>query len=220
MQSRSRSPSRRLSKSPDRSYNKGSPSRSRYVKSTKNKSSQEEYTFPIGLHADIDQSIIQKMDFDGLIHLLTIDRSPKLRKVVYDHLSIIINNTPNFRTKLQDYGYQLLLLRELSLLKKLLIDHPKLLPALSTKIDFTDTIQLEDFLSLLNKKEVKSFLNRYTQSIEIEYAADNIKDINDILKAAIETNNTDMIEQIKKWYKYIENTYHELNILTNQLNSL
>ncbi len=41
---------------------------------------QDEYVFPVGIVEDIDENIIKQLDFDGLINLLTVNRTPQLRK--------------------------------------------------------------------------------------------------------------------------------------------
>ena len=35
---------------------------------------------PVGLHEDIDENIIKQLDFNGLINLLKVNRTPQLRK--------------------------------------------------------------------------------------------------------------------------------------------
>ncbi len=240
----SRSPSPQRSRSPRRSPRRRSPSRSysrspsprrrsisaprRRSISTKDKYAlykyQKEYVFPVGIHQDIDENIIKQLDFDGLINLLTVDRSPQLRKIVHLHIQDIIDNTPDFEYKNLDYSQQLLLLRELTLIKKLNDQykiHNKnfIIKNLAGYIETGDQIQLMDYLSMIDKKQSESYIYGYTKDIDLKDIGYILEQVNLILDAAILINNTTIIRIIKNWYKNVaSNTYQQLQLLTTKLN--
>lgn len=66
-------------------------------------------------------------------------------------------------------------------------------------IDIDNDVELKDYLSLLNKNQAKSFISLYFVDIETDIQ-DDIQAINTILSTAIETNNNNIVKEIKKWY--------------------
>ena len=161
----------------------------------------------------IDENILNQLDFDGLIHLLTIDKSQKLRNMVVLHLQTIIKNTNDFKDSFMDYMLQLFILRELTILKQLkkynFINH------LSDYIDIENTFQLMDYLSLLDEKASKNYIEVYINNNDI----DGLDNINILLDAAILVNNKVIIDYIKSWYlRRALDTHNQLNLLSKKLN--
>lgn len=223
-----RSRERYRSRSP--SFGRGSPTRSRSISPQRSRSPsskiirkkyalykpQPEYMFPVGIMADIDQNIVMQLDFEGLINLLSVDRSPRLRQIVYQHLQTIINNTKRFENHHESFGYDLLLLREITLLKKLMSMYD-IGENLGRLVDVDDEILLNDYLSLLNSKQSKKYIKQF--AVDMYEIDSNIDMITTILNSAIEVNNTTIINYVKEWYAdEADSTYKKLELLKNQLN--
>lgn len=187
--------------------------------------SQKEYLFPIGIHEDIDQSIIEKMDFAAIINLLKIDKSAKLRILIIKNIANIIENEnsqnyePGRLTRLIDSLYNLLELRELDILKS--FEKPdEIMEEFNRRIDINiedNKQQIIDYLSILTDNQIVTFIKYILPVIN-----DNIGDIfydigfaNEILDLALELENDIMIQTIKDWF--IERNLDEL---TKQLNKL
>jgi len=222
--SRSRSP---RAESPDNQRSR--IKRDRYMK---NKfglyKHQKEYLFPIGIHADIDQSIIEKMDFAAIINLLKIDKSAKLRMLIIKNIASIIENEnshsqnyeTNRLTRLIDSLYNLLELRELDILKT--FEKPdEIMEEFNRRIDINiedNKEQIIDYLSILTGDQIVTFIKYILPVIRNDNIGDIFYDIgfaNDILDLALELGNDIMIETIKDWF--IE---HNLVLLTNELKKM
>jgi hypothetical protein len=163
---------------------------------------QEEYVFPIGLHQDIDQSIIEKLDFFDVIKLLKINKSPDIRKLIYHKLQEIINNTNNY-DKLY-FIYELLKINELILLKKLNPSAQDLKRLGIDHVYFDDLNILNSYISLLNEKEIKSFVEREIPEMyenDLNMMPYIIQKLADLLEIAIKIENNMMINVIKQYYK-------------------
>jgi len=167
---------------------------------------QQEYLFPIGIHEDIDQSIIEKMNFDAIVNLLKMNKSPRLRLLILKNINNIINNSKNSPDyELINSFYDLLKLRELNILKSIDIND-ELMGEFNREIDINiqdNKQQIIDYLSILNVDQTVKFTNYILPALdgEIYDIFYEIEFANDILKLALELENDIMIKTIKEWFR-------------------
>ena|SRR5436190_14648840 len=215
--SRSRSSSRERYSS---RYRSKSPVHSKKISNSK---VQKEYIFPIGIHQDIDQSIIEKMDFEAIVNLLKI--APKLRMVIYKNINNIIKNSIDYTDdELVNCLYELLILKEFTILNSFdksddLIK--KLRNTLDTDIDHNRD-EIIAYVSILNENQTIIFTEWLLPSFEneTEYLYFEIEYMNKILDLALEIKNITMVNTIKdRFKKYnLSQLKNELERLNNNLN--
>jgi hypothetical protein len=164
---------------------------------------QQEYIFPIGINEDIDQSIIEKMDFVAIVNLLKINKSSRLRLLILKNINIIVDNSKNYDVfEIVDFLYDLLKLRELDILRS--FDRPdEIMEEFNRMIDIQDNNQLIiDYLSILTLDQTVKFTNKILPMMDNDFFESyyDIKYANKILKLALELENDIMIDTIKDWF--------------------
>jgi len=208
--------SRSISRSWDRSLSPrgGSPgnrrarsmSRDRYMRDKFGLyNHQQEYIFPIGIHDDIDQSIIEKMDFVAIINLLQINKTAKLRILIIKNIGNIIENSKDYTEyELIDSYSNLLKLRELDILRSFTIPDQSI-EEFNREIDINirdNKQEIIDYLSILNVDQTVKFTNYILPMMDNDFVNSyyDIKHANKILKLALELENDIMIDIIKDWF--------------------
>jgi len=166
---------------------------------------QQEYIFPIGIHDDIDQSIIEKMDFVAIINLLQINKTAKLRILIIKNIGNIIENSKDYTEyDLIDSYSNLLKLRELDILRSFTIPDQSI-DEFNREIDINirdNKQEIIDYLSILNVDQTVKFTNYILPMMDNDFVNSyyDIKHANKILKFALELENDIMIDTIKDWF--------------------
>jgi len=216
---RSPSPIRYRSRSPSSiRYDSRSPSPIRNY--SKSSAAHKEYLFPIGVHKDIDQNIMENMDLGTIINLLKIDRSLKFKTLIAENINKIIENSEKLND--DDYVnifYELLELNEVDIFKLFEISNDlmvKLYNEVARLLTFEfNTKIIINLLSILDEFQIIKFTEAILPELFIDYTDNlyyDIKYSNKILNLALEIKNVTMINTIQSWY-----TDSKLNKLTFQL---
>jgi hypothetical protein len=186
-----------------------------------------EYLFPIGVVDDIDQNIIEKIDLGTIVTILTINKSAKLRMIIYNNMNDILDNRKYSKSQWNNLYYKLFKLREVHMFKK--IDITTNLKYLSSKIDVSESNKEEviDFYKIINDDDYQDFIIKFTKKIIPEFNdVDDIVDlyhsmkyVNFLVDVALKSENTIMHQRIKKWYNDFKfnKLYKQLSLLNDKL---
>jgi len=116
---------------------------------------------------------------------------------------IIYNSGPDrYNSKIVKFAYDLLTLREISLLKESDLTE-NILEELGHSVDIENKTRIIDYLSLLNNKEIQKFTFKTLPRLD-DYPQDlhyDIESVNYLLELAKETKNNIMIDTINKWFR-------------------
>jgi hypothetical protein len=172
--------------------------------------------FPIGLHHDIDLTIIRLLDYQSLTTLITLDIPLHVKILIYENIDIIKENTiVNCEYNLNHYSYllavNLITKNNLFMFKRLDLDN-NLIHDISVS-RFSDDSNWDgnekDIIYRLrhNSGNILGFLTILDEKL-FEYFIENITPLGDI---EIEPKNIELANSILKFFQNI-NLYTHIDM--------